>query len=80
MVSSAALAGAALGLAAGFLNYRVLTLMMDLRVRALRDEEPEPGADKVLERMTRLKPRLFAALMVSFPVVGFLTGAALGEG
>jgi hypothetical protein len=79
-VSFAGLIGAALGLAIGYVDYRVVGGVVEARLRKL-DRSATPAERETFERKVRLFRWIFLVMTVgAFPVVGYLVGATIAGG
>ena len=79
-VSVAGLVGAGVGLALGYVDYRVVSGVLIGRLRKLdRSQSPEEKAG--FERKIQiLRIVLFGLTIVAFPVIGYLLGVAVAGG
>jgi hypothetical protein len=77
-LSPAGLIGAAIGLAIGWVDYRIVAGVVEGRLRRL--DKSETAADKAdfERRIALMRKLLFAATVLAFPVVGYFAGRALG--
>jgi hypothetical protein len=79
-LSFAGLIGAALGLAIGYVDYRVVGGVVEARLRKL-DHSASQAERDTFERKVRLFRWIFLAMtMGAFPVVGYLVGATIAGG
>jgi hypothetical protein len=79
-LSLAGLIGAALGLAIGYVDYRVVGGVVEARLRKL-DRSATPVERETFERKIGLFRWIFFAMTVgAFPIVGYLVGATIAGG
>jgi hypothetical protein len=79
-LSLAGLIGALVGLAVGYVDFKVVGGVVEGRLRKL-DRSVGVEAKAEFERKIRiLRVVLFAVTMVAFPVIGYLFGSAVAGG
>lgn len=77
-LSPAASIGAVVGLVIGWVDYRIVAGVVEGRLRRLDKSETAAEAADFERRIGLMRKLLFAATVLTFPVVGWFVGRALG--
>ncbi len=74
-ISPAGLIGASLGFLIGLVDYKAVTGIVFAKMRNNVLSAPLAEREKIEKRISFMKPVLFVATVLAFPVVGYLAGA-----